>query len=155
MCVCVCVCVRCGYVVVVVGMWVCGYVGVWVWVCAWVRLRIYMCLRARMCTCVLWICSVCLELYIKHAFCFCCCFEMQKCPFGALYNTRHKPTYASLIALAIKSSPRQQLLLSDIYTFVEPHRCLLSPGPQPNWRVSGSSFHRIMCLRASFQLPLS
>jgi len=58
------------------------------------------------------------------------------CPFGASFKTKHKATYASLIALAIESSPKKQLMLNDVYAFVEAHRALVPTASHPNWKVS-------------------
>jgi hypothetical protein len=51
-------------------------------------------------------------------------------------NTNHRPTYASLIAMGIYTSPMKQLCLTEIYDFVEAHRELVPTAQQPNWKNS-------------------
>lgn len=60
------------------------------------------------------------------------------CPFSSKFSLRpaHKPTYASLIALAIHASPEKRLMLNEIYEFVNAHRSLVPTASQPNWKNS-------------------
>lgn len=74
--------------------------------------------------------------------------ESAQCPFGQTYKTKHKPTYASLIALAIKASPGQRLMLNDVYAFVEAHRSLVPTASHPNWK---NSVRHNLSLRSCFK----
>jgi len=71
------------------------------------------------------------------------------CPFA---NRRAKlmpkPTYASLIAMAIHSAPEKRLMLNEIYAFVNAHRSLVPTASQPNWK---NSIRHNLSLRPCFK----
>lgn len=76
-----------------------------------------------------------------------------RCPVArvpALLGLRamHKPTYASLIAMAIHSSPDKRLMLNEIYDFVNAHRTLVPTASQPNWK---NSIRHNLSLRPCFK----
>eukprot|EP00041_Stephanoeca_diplocostata_P015042 m.284286 g.284286 ORF g.284286 m.284286 type:complete len:447 (+) comp19903_c0_seq2:192-1532(+) len=61
---------------------------------------------------------------------------------------KHKATYASLIAMAIYSSPNKRLMLHQIYAFVDAHRLLVPAAVHPNWK---NSVRHNLSLRSCFR----
>jgi len=77
----------------------------------------------------------------------------KKCPIGSVpallgLMSIHKPTYASLIAMAIHSSPEKRLMLNEIYEFVNAHRTMVPTASQPNWK---NSIRHNLSLRPCFK----
>lgn len=60
------------------------------------------------------------------------------CPMASHkgYEMVYKPTYASLIAMAIHASPEKRLMLNEIYNFIQEHRTLVPTATCQNWKNS-------------------
>lgn len=71
-------------------------------------------------------------------------------PVVVTYSSKNPPpaTYASLIALAIESSPEKRLLLEDIYAFVEQFRHAVPASTHDNWK---NSVRHNLSLRSCFR----